>query len=601
VDDRDLLERAFRRLTVEQRAVLVFHHYLGLSISEVAVRTDLPVGTAKSRLHHATRALKASIEADARATRRPRSDWHDHTRDPDRLIHAFLLEGAEQLQDQVYDAVRAEIDQKRQRVVLGPWRVPTVSKFLPIGLGAAAVIAVLFIGSRFIGSPSSNVGGPASQAPASTAPSEAPASAAPSPTSLPPLTQTFTSPLHGISVSYPEGWTAEAATEPWTDGPSSHSIDNHYDDRLYHPILTDHLFLITASQPIGDSTPEDWIMEQMAQWEDLEQCRSTEPIAVGEASGLIGSEGCDLAVVTTDGRGYWISLRKSNDDPPPSLRTTEHGSRRSLPRCGCIPRTPWTERRRPYRSGVTPCGRPSGRPRFSATTAHDSPTRSGLREDSLRLNACERGGAKGQPVPALLDLCQLILLRVIDEGQAAAAQGVAERKVGPLDLDAIPVHPPAGHVGKPGLIGTPRLDAAHIGPEPPHAVTDLADVVHAALTAPTTRPTALRHPWDRRSRRRWPTGRPPFRARWFRGRWFRGRRRGVNCGRRAGSNVAATGDGQHQCDEHHRRRPLKSDHISCPHARARSGGVAPHTGRQPPQDTLSQEPRLNRSAASETL
>ena len=68
VDDRDLLERAFRRLTLEQRAVLVFHHYLGLSISEVAARTELPVGTAKSRLHHATRALKASIEADARAT-----------------------------------------------------------------------------------------------------------------------------------------------------------------------------------------------------------------------------------------------------------------------------------------------------------------------------------------------------------------------------------------------------------------------------------------------------------------------------------------------------------------------------------------------------
>jgi RNA polymerase sigma-70 factor (ECF subfamily) len=68
VDDRDLLERAFRRLTVQQRAVLVFHHYLGLSISELAVRTDLPIGTAKSRLHHATRALRASIEADARST-----------------------------------------------------------------------------------------------------------------------------------------------------------------------------------------------------------------------------------------------------------------------------------------------------------------------------------------------------------------------------------------------------------------------------------------------------------------------------------------------------------------------------------------------------
>ena len=68
VDDRDLLERAFRRLTVQQRTVLVFHHYLGLPITEVADRTGLPVGTAKSRLHHAVRALKASIEADARAT-----------------------------------------------------------------------------------------------------------------------------------------------------------------------------------------------------------------------------------------------------------------------------------------------------------------------------------------------------------------------------------------------------------------------------------------------------------------------------------------------------------------------------------------------------
>ena len=68
VDDRDLLEHAIRRLTVQQRTVLVFHHYLGLSISEVADRMDIPVGTAKSRLHHTTRALRASIEADARST-----------------------------------------------------------------------------------------------------------------------------------------------------------------------------------------------------------------------------------------------------------------------------------------------------------------------------------------------------------------------------------------------------------------------------------------------------------------------------------------------------------------------------------------------------
>jgi RNA polymerase sigma-70 factor (ECF subfamily) len=68
IDDRDLLERAFRRLTVEQRAVLTYHHYLGLSISEVADRVGIPMGTAGSRLHHATRALRASIEADSRST-----------------------------------------------------------------------------------------------------------------------------------------------------------------------------------------------------------------------------------------------------------------------------------------------------------------------------------------------------------------------------------------------------------------------------------------------------------------------------------------------------------------------------------------------------
>jgi len=67
VDDRDLLERAFRRLTVQQRAVLVYHHYLGLSIAQVAERIEIPVGTAKSRLHHATRALRASVDADARS------------------------------------------------------------------------------------------------------------------------------------------------------------------------------------------------------------------------------------------------------------------------------------------------------------------------------------------------------------------------------------------------------------------------------------------------------------------------------------------------------------------------------------------------------
>jgi RNA polymerase sigma-70 factor, ECF subfamily len=66
VIDRDELERGIRRLSVEQRAVLVFHHYLGLSLAEVADRLDIPVGTAKSRLHYAINALRAALDADAR-------------------------------------------------------------------------------------------------------------------------------------------------------------------------------------------------------------------------------------------------------------------------------------------------------------------------------------------------------------------------------------------------------------------------------------------------------------------------------------------------------------------------------------------------------
>ena len=66
VNDRDQLERAFRRLTLEQRAVVVFHHYLDLPVAEVADRLGVPVGTVKSRLHHAMTALRASLEADSR-------------------------------------------------------------------------------------------------------------------------------------------------------------------------------------------------------------------------------------------------------------------------------------------------------------------------------------------------------------------------------------------------------------------------------------------------------------------------------------------------------------------------------------------------------
>jgi len=68
--DRDELEAAFRRLSIDHRAVVVLHHYVGLPLPEVAAALGIPPGTAKSRYHNAMSALRAALEAGARAANR---------------------------------------------------------------------------------------------------------------------------------------------------------------------------------------------------------------------------------------------------------------------------------------------------------------------------------------------------------------------------------------------------------------------------------------------------------------------------------------------------------------------------------------------------
>jgi RNA polymerase sigma-70 factor (ECF subfamily) len=66
--DRDEIERGLRRLSDGQRTVVVLTFYLGLSPGEVAEALEIPVGTAKSRLHYAIEALRAALAAEARST-----------------------------------------------------------------------------------------------------------------------------------------------------------------------------------------------------------------------------------------------------------------------------------------------------------------------------------------------------------------------------------------------------------------------------------------------------------------------------------------------------------------------------------------------------
>ena len=64
----DQLERSLRRLTIDQRSVLVLTYYLDLSIAEAAAVIGIPTGTMKSRLNRAISALRATVDADDRSS-----------------------------------------------------------------------------------------------------------------------------------------------------------------------------------------------------------------------------------------------------------------------------------------------------------------------------------------------------------------------------------------------------------------------------------------------------------------------------------------------------------------------------------------------------
>ena len=71
--ERDRIERRLGDLPIDQRAVIVVHFHLGLPLTEAAAILDIPVGTAKSRLHRALEALRFAMrdepEGQARLAR----------------------------------------------------------------------------------------------------------------------------------------------------------------------------------------------------------------------------------------------------------------------------------------------------------------------------------------------------------------------------------------------------------------------------------------------------------------------------------------------------------------------------------------------------
>lgn len=65
--DRVDVARALATLPLGQRKVVVLHYLVGLDVAAVAAQLGIPVGTCKSRLHHARAALQPLLTEDLHA------------------------------------------------------------------------------------------------------------------------------------------------------------------------------------------------------------------------------------------------------------------------------------------------------------------------------------------------------------------------------------------------------------------------------------------------------------------------------------------------------------------------------------------------------
>ena len=65
--DSDVLAAALDRITIDQRTILVLHHLEGHGVAELAEILVIPVGTVKSRLHTARRALQDALGSEEQA------------------------------------------------------------------------------------------------------------------------------------------------------------------------------------------------------------------------------------------------------------------------------------------------------------------------------------------------------------------------------------------------------------------------------------------------------------------------------------------------------------------------------------------------------
>ena len=127
----------------------------------------------------------------------------------------------------------------------------------------------------------------------------------------PALTETFTSDIHGMSVSYPSGWHEQRATEPWNGDLVQQN--SPFADVIYEK-ETDSPFIAVASQALAGQTFDDWADDYVSKLiADEASCAdSRDPITVDGAAGFL-AEPCFVALVSDGQRGYLIWFYRVDD------------------------------------------------------------------------------------------------------------------------------------------------------------------------------------------------------------------------------------------------------------------------------------------------
>jgi len=137
----------------------------------------------------------------------------------------------------------------------------------------------------------------------------APTAASPSAAAAasPALTETFTSIMHGISVSYPAGWVPRAATELWPEGEIVLQA-TPFGDVIEDGSTSDTAFLALASQPLAGRSFDQWV----AGYPAFKECGPAEPVEIDGAHGVLGPN-CPMALAAVQDRGYLIWLYRIDD------------------------------------------------------------------------------------------------------------------------------------------------------------------------------------------------------------------------------------------------------------------------------------------------